>query len=188
MCNYLQLYWLESYLFNNVSTAFHRDRQLSAFDFFCIIIWKANRAKSTIAYRLIEEDKQQRDDLNAIIADITKRIYNAKDDRERMRVLIVDFGFRLPTASAILTVLYPNSFTVYDVRVCNVLDNFHNVQNWEFEMLWTGYTNYITAVRDSQTQPPNLSLRDKDRYLWAQSFAKNLNSDIILWQHIQNNP
>ena len=33
-----------------------------------------------------------------------------------------DWKLRLPTASAVLTVLYPEDFTVYDQRVCKMLD------------------------------------------------------------------
>ena len=46
-----------------------------------------------------------------------------------MRILIEDWAFRLPMASAILTVLYPDSFTVYDIRVCSELQNHHGVRN-----------------------------------------------------------
>jgi hypothetical protein len=38
--DYLKLYDLEKYLFDVVRLNFERDRRLSAFDFFCIIVWK----------------------------------------------------------------------------------------------------------------------------------------------------
>ena len=41
------------------------------------------------------------------------------------------WAFRLPTASAILTVLYPDVFTVYDRRVCKVLGAFDQLANIE---------------------------------------------------------
>ena len=113
-------------------TSRHRsetNKKLSAFDFFCIIIWKANRAKSKVALRLISHGGNTTHDLNAIVEKLTTAIANALDDKARMRILIEEWEFRLPMASAILTVLYPDSFTVYDVRVCDELQSHHGVQN-----------------------------------------------------------
>jgi len=38
--DYMQFYDLESYLFNTVRKRFETQKYLSAFDFFCIIIWR----------------------------------------------------------------------------------------------------------------------------------------------------
>ena len=35
-----------------------------------------------------------------------------------------EWGFRLPMGSAILTVCFPASFSVYDTRVCDQLGDF----------------------------------------------------------------
>ena len=107
--DYLKLYDLERYLFDVVHSAFQKDKRLSAFDFFCIIIWKANRAKSKVALKLLSHDSQGRKDLNAIVGDLTSVIARATDNKERMRILIAKWEFRLPMASAILTVLYPET-------------------------------------------------------------------------------
>lgn len=94
---------------------------------------------------------------------------------------MVNCGFRLPMASAILTVLFPDSFTVYDVRVCDVIHergfNFHSLTGRKFsEGLWDDYMAYINAV--SATAPKEYSLRDKDRFLWGKSFYEQLITDI----------
>jgi hypothetical protein len=171
------LYHIEEYLFDTVRNKFHKEGKLSAFDFFCIIIWKANRAKSNIAKKLLEKDSKNRKDLNTIVEDLTNAVFNAKSDEDRMRILIKDWKFRLPMASAILTVLYPDNFTVYDTRVCNILQDFYNVKDKEdFDKLWTGYEGFMNKVK--QKAPSELSLRDKDRYLWGQSFEEDLNKDI----------
>lgn len=60
MVEYLKLYNLEKYLFEDVRHKFLADRKLSAFDFFCIVICKANRAKSKVALRLLGQDSQKR--------------------------------------------------------------------------------------------------------------------------------
>ena len=79
----------------------------------------------------------------------------------------------MPTASAILTVLYPDEFTIYDIRVCQILKDFHNLVNLsKFERVWAGYQAFKSKVQEAA--PPHLSLRDKDRYLWGQSFHEQL--------------
>ena len=100
-----------------------------------------------------------------------------------MKILIVEWGFRLPMASAILTVLYPLSFSVYDYRSCEVLerlypeDSFVNLQNkTNFDSLWNGYEKFIAAVKEAT--PSEYSLRDKDRWLWGNSLHQQLEKDI----------
>ena len=173
----IELYHLEKYLFETVSPRFEEDKKLSAFDFFCIIIWKANRAKSKVAKRLIERDPQKRKDLDAIIRDFTSCLYKADDSEERLKLLMVVWGFRLPMASAILTVLWPEDFTVYDIRVCESLKAHHKLGNKvKFEKIWEGYKHFKHDVE--KNTPSELSLRDKDRYLWGQSFQDQLTNDI----------
>ena len=83
----------------------------------------------------------------------------------------------MPMATAILTVLYPSEFTVYDVRVCDELRNFHSLQSVsKRSRQWSGYQDYRNAV--AAAAPPALSLRDKDRWLWGKSFAEQLESNI----------
>ncbi len=80
-------------------------------------------------------------------------------------------------SSAILSLLYPDNFTIYDVRVCDTLTNVkgHDATT-NFEKLWLGYKNYIDNVK--KYEPQNLSLRDKDRFLWGKSFYEQLNRDL----------
>jgi len=175
--DYLKLYNLEQYLFDDVKTSYQANKKLSAFDFFCIIIWKANRAKSKVALKLVSHNGNATHDLNAIVEKLTTAIANAPNDKARMRILIGEWKFRLPVASAVLTVLYPDSFTIYDIRVCDELQNHHNVQNkTRFDDLWTGYQAYLSDVR--KKVPTISTLRDKDRTLWAKSFEKQLKNDI----------
>ena len=70
---YIELYHLEEYLFKTVNARFKNDKKINAYDFFCIIIWKANRAKSKIAKKLIKLDKQKRAVLTEIVEDLTEK-------------------------------------------------------------------------------------------------------------------
>jgi hypothetical protein len=53
--DYRIYYDLEQYLFRDVNSHFRDNRKLDAFDFFCIVIWKANRAKSRVASLLLKK-------------------------------------------------------------------------------------------------------------------------------------
>jgi hypothetical protein len=108
---------------------------------------------------------------------LVSSIATAPLPKEQLRVLIQDWGFLLPMASAILTVLYPDDFTIYDIRVYGVLGDFEWVQNkTRYDELWDGYSKYITAV--GKAAPAGLSLRDKDRWLWGKSFYEQLSREI----------
>lgn len=166
-------YWLESYLFDTVRLRFAQQHYLDAFDFFCIVIWKANRAKSKIARKLLTPEVKS---LDEAVRKVTRDLAQQSNAKDRLRCLW-NRDFSLPMASAVLTVLYPDEFTVYDERVCNMLGGFQNLKNiTNFEALWDGYQDFKRKV--AQTAPAELSLRDKDRYLWGKSFAQQLRSDI----------
>lgn len=181
--DYAKLYDLEKYLFSEVSKKFQEKGQIEAFDFFCIIIWKANRAKSKIAKKLLDINS----DLDKAAIEITKNIFEGKTDKDRLSVLIKKYGFRLPMASAILTVFYPEEFTVYDVRVCEILNDFQNLDNKiNFESIWNGYDKYRETI--IKKEPNNLTLREKDRYFWGESFYRQLNNNIErAFKHINPN-
>lgn len=177
MTDYVRYYNLEEYLCSEVSRRFYAHGSIGAFDFFSIIIWKANRAKTQIARKLRKMDKAQRADLEAIVRDLTRNLSEARSAEERLRILVKHWRFALPMASAILTVLWPDEFTVYDVRVCEQLKDFHRLGSVaRFDVVWVGYGQYRDAVRAAV--PGELSLRDKDRYLWAKLSASQLERDI----------
>jgi hypothetical protein len=87
------------------------------------------------------------------------------------------WGFYLPMASSILAVLWPEEFTVYDVRVCEELGDFGWVGTRRSPAdVWTGYQACLAAV--IAATPSELCLRDRDGYLWGRSAAKQLEADL----------
>ena len=143
--NFLQYYDLENYLFKVVAIRYAQDKTITAFDFFCIVIWKANRAKSKIAKRLVTHGNGQTN-LETAVGSLLAAISEAKDQRARLSVLIEGWGFRLPMASAILAVLYPEDFTIYDIRVCDVLGDYKDAQyKTNFATLWERYAAYVSC-------------------------------------------
>ena len=172
--SFVDVYHLERFILGDVRNRFEDKGFLNAFDFFCIIIWKANRAKPHMAARLLSQGHTELED--AVHA-LTSKLYAAADQKNRFMVLVRDWGFMLPMATAILTVLYPKEFTIYDVRACDVLEDFHRLANRVSpETMWEGYVAFRKAVVSSG--PDHLSLRDKDRSLWAKAAADQLNRDI----------
>ena len=170
--DYLKINDLEKYLFEEVARTFRDSGRLDAFDFFCIVIWKANRAKSRIAALLLRKFS----DLERAVGNLTASLARERDRKERMRLLISDWGFNLPMASAILTVLCGNDYTVYDYRVCDQVGGFQDTQNTtEFKKMWSEYENYIAAV-DRVGQASDR--RNKDRWLWGKSFSEQLEKNI----------
>ena len=61
--------------------------------------------------------------LEQAVKALTAKIYIAKNNKSKLEVLI-KYKFLLPMSSAILAVLYPKDFTVYDVRVCETFLKF----------------------------------------------------------------
>jgi hypothetical protein len=178
--DFRKYYDLERYLFEDVTARFQEHAFLDAFDFFCIVVWKANRAKSTVALRLMSPSRRKVKTefvtLDQAAQALTGSIAQAPDNEAKMRVLLEEWGFRLPMASAILTVLYPDRFSVYDTRVCDVLKDFHKVQGLRFPSIWAEYERFLRAIREEVRE--DYSLRDKDRWLWGKSRAEQLRRDI----------
>lgn len=177
MLNPRRYYDLERYLFEDVHRNFAANGEISAFDFFSIVMWKANRAKSKIAARLLAMDPKGRKTLNPIVRELARSLSRAPDARERLNILVNQWGFGLPMASAVLSVFWPEEFTIYDVRVCERLNKFADLINaTKFATIWASYQEYVDAVRAAV--PDAMSLRDKDRWLWAKSTANQLDEDI----------
>jgi hypothetical protein len=171
-----QYYYLENYLFNTVQPRFLEQGYLSAFDFFCIVIWKANRAKSKVAKRLLSK---KHGNLDAAVYELTTKLSQQATAKDKLAYLWLkeNWGFLLPMASAVLTVLYPEEFTVYDRRVCDMLGDFHNLTNIaNIDNLWDRYQKFKAKVEE--VAPRDLNLRNKDRYLWGKSFHDQLITDI----------
>ena len=110
------------------------------------------------------------------VKQIAKGLHDAPDSRDRLRLLMNDWGFRLSTATAILTLLFPEDFTVYDTRVYTQLGDFGELQDRQFtDRLWERYLAFKAGVE--RATPAQLSLRDKDRYLWGKSFYEQVARD-----------
>jgi hypothetical protein len=116
------------------------------------------------------------------VSKLSRELRNAPSPEARLQVLMEGWRFRLPTATAILSVFYPDEFSVYDYRVCEELKrmdkrkDFGKLVNWSPKSVWPGYLGFLDAV--GKSAPAELSLRDKDRWFWGQSLYREVMKDI----------
>jgi hypothetical protein len=164
---------LEPYLLDVVGAHFRRTGELSPEDFWLILVWKANRAKNHQRRRLERNGGTYRE----AVAAIARQLRGANAAPERLGTLMTTWGMRLPTASAVLTVLYPEEFTVYDIRVCDQLGDFHALVHRPFSAkLWADFCLFKEAVQ--RATPKKLTLRQKDHYLWGKSLMEQVRADL----------
>lgn len=165
---YLKYYWLENYLFGDVNKNFHNRGYLTPEEFFAIVIWKSNRAKTNVRKGIIKSGRT--------ICEITSKVFQAKMPEEKLNVFlspkIPNIG--IPIASAILTVCYPNDFTIADYRACASLENFGEEVRGNPTNSISAYFEYLEKCK-KLARKYNISLRDFDRILWAKDFYEGEN-------------
>ncbi len=161
--DYKKYYNLEEYLLGEVKNNFHKNGYLTTEEFFCIVIWKANRAKTKIKNKLIRFGV-----LSSMVKNMTREIFKASAPQKKLEILLEKWKFSMPMATAILTILYPNDFTVYDIRVREQLGikDFSGRKN----QVEKYFLEFLPMVKKN----PGKNLRDKDRILWGKSFHEDL--------------
>jgi len=162
--DYSKYYNLEDYLFGEIRNKFQQRGYLTAEEFFCIVIWKANRAKTKIKDKILE----RKGTIAENIKKLTSEIFKKSNNEEKLAVLLKKWNFGLPMATAILTVLYPNDFTVYDIRTRNQLD----IKDFSYRK--NQIEKYFSEFLPKVKKQPGKNLREKDRYLWGKSFYEDL--------------
>lgn len=160
----------EALLFPGLAQSFADTGTLDPVALYLILDWKAPRARTRHRSRLA---KIAGGSFKAAVNMIATGLHAATDPEQQLELLFTKWGFRLPTASAILAVLYPDTFTVYDIRVCNSLSAFHQLGDMKWSpKAWQEYQRFVAAVRDAT--PQGLSLRDCDRWLWGRNKRETL--------------
>jgi len=166
--DYRKFYDDEQYLLD-VGQAFRKGEPLDAADFYMMLVWKANRAKNYHRERLKRISGKS---FKNAISMIASGLRDRSEVADRLELLMSEWGFALPTATAILTLLYPEEFTVYDVVVCKELGWIYRPYLSYSPKLWSYYLAYKQAVIEAT--PAGLSLRDKDRFLIGRAYRKDV--------------
>jgi hypothetical protein len=170
----LAYYSPEIYLFPGLEQDFRQNGQLHPEALYLILDWKAPRARTRHLRKLAETAGT----FDKAVSGISTDLYNAAGPDQRLGGLMTRWGFLLPTASAILTVLYPDTFTVYDRRLCRALGGFDRLGNMKWsDDLWREYQQFRDAVRAKA--PSDLILRDCDRWLWGQDKRQTMLHDLM---------
>jgi hypothetical protein len=177
--DYSKYYFLENYLFEEVGHSFRAQKPLTPFDFFSIAIWKANRNKGRIK-KGIEEGKSSVSKVSQILSDVDD---SEESKLEVLRKLIKAKipGVGIPVASAFLSVLYPEVFTIVDDRTIYAFNHHEKLKLNKNEKLkpdprtsTKGYFNYLKVCKRKSAELGFKDLRDFDRALWGYSFFKEL--------------
>jgi len=165
MKNYIKEYKLEKQLFGEISKNFRKNKTLSEEEFFKIIIWKSNRVKGKVLVGIRKSRKS--------VKQIMREVYNVKTQEEKIKILINIKGIGLPIASAILTVCYPEKFTVLDYRVWDILFRDKRVKSKSVPNTISRYLDYVRVCKN-YAKELKLSLRDFDKAMWGRSFYEDL--------------
>jgi len=161
---YIKYYFLEEkYLFDEVNKSFHKRKgsYLTPQEFFSIIFWKRKPSGKKIALRWNKES----------IETIIKKLNKAKTKKEKIKILTDINGIGIAIASAILTVCYPNDFTVIDYRVLNSLKELGVEVKGNPRENIKDYLRYVDICK-AEAKKYGLTLRDFDRALWAMDWYK----------------
>ncbi len=149
---YLEFYDLEYFLFNNIGKQVKRKGYLDFDDFFAIAMWKSNRQKPNY---LKNKDS---------IKSISKLAFRENDESKKIELLCSLSGVGIPTASAILTVVFPERYAIIDIRCVEMLkklgfklSNNMSVNNW---------IEYLKTMR-GLAKKYNITPREMDKVFFA---------------------
>jgi hypothetical protein len=170
--DYRKFYDDEGYLLE-AGRRFRESGKIDAADFYMLLIWKSNRAKNYGRDRL----KSISGSFQAAVSGIASDLFTNTERKRRLQTLMEKWEFKLPTASAILALLYPEDFTVYDWRVCDEVGFTYKQGRAFSDKLWREYEQYMEAV--IYKTPSDLPLRDRDRFLIGRSIRKEIERDCV---------
>lgn len=150
---YIQSYDVEKYLFTVIGPKIRKKKYLSFNDFYQIVMWKSVRPK----LRYISNQKQ--------IEQISKRALSQSSEVEKIQTLCELNGVGIPTASAILTIIYPEKYAVIDIRCLEALNDILKIKISKSISLKT-WLKYLEIMRNIAKEN-NVTPRKLDMALFA---------------------
>ena len=149
---YIQLYSLEDYLFSVVGPQIKNRGYLTFDDFYKIAMWKSARQKPKYL--------QNKNDVESI----SRETFALADENEKMEKLCSLKGVGIPTASAILTIVYPENYAVIDIRCMEMLKELgYTIKKTITLNNWIKYLNIIRDIAKGN----NITAREVDKALFA---------------------
>ncbi len=154
---YLNAYDRERYLFEVTGPQARKRGYLTFKEFYKIAMWKSTRQKQ----RYLKN--------RASVERVSQQALSQTDETKRIAILCELKGVGIPTASAILAILYPDKYPLIDIRCLKMLEelvNFHfksmNIKLW---------IRYLTLMR-KLAKDNNLTPRELDKALFAMHVEK----------------
>jgi hypothetical protein len=172
----LDCYDPESRVFPRIADA--ESPQLSKRDVLLILKWKLGRVKGS-NYKTISDDN---------MAKINQAIRKAGDSGQEIDALgaLGEIpGIGLAVATAILTVCYPDNFSIIDERVLEVLDLVPSTAKDKSKYTtedWTAkeyFDKFLPKVKERSMEWGS-TLRDTDRALWGLSVNQDIEETIAI--------
>ena len=151
---YIELYDTEKFLFSVVGVLAKKRGFLLFDEFYRICMWKSARQK-------------QRYILNKnAVEEITKDAFQENSEEKKMRLLCSLEGVGVPTASALLTVVFPERYAVIDIRCMEMLRskkfNF-KISKYISIKTWLDYLRIMRSIAEEN----NVTPREADMALFA---------------------
>lgn len=151
---YVSLYDAEKYLFEVVGPRTKKSGYMTFDDFYKICMWKSARQKQ----RYIKN--------KAKIETVTKEAFSKKDEEEKIKILCDNLeGVGIPTASAILTIVFPEKYAIVDIRCISILREKLNIKISKYISINT-WLEYLKVMREISKEN-NISPRELDMALFA---------------------
>ena len=149
---YLGEYHVEGLLFNTIGPRAKKRLYLNFDEFYKICMWKSPRPKK---YYLSNKNTVRK---------ITRKSFSLNDDLLKIKELCKLNGIGMPTASAILTVVFPDKFGIIDVRCLEELNNLgHKIKISMSPKTWLEYIEIIRSLAKEN----NVTPREIDMVLFA---------------------
>jgi hypothetical protein len=160
----LDCYDPETRVFPKIACKVGKRQGLDERDVLLMLKWKLGRIrddnKKTISKRRMKKIN------NAV--DIARQ---QGEEIKALKILDEVHGINLSTATAILTICYPNKFTIFDFRALETLDlKPDKTENWTADNY---FKEYLPCVR-KRSKRWRCSLRNADRALWGLSVDKRI--------------
>ncbi len=146
----------EQALFAEISPKVQDRGEYDFEEFLAVCDWKSTRTRS-----LVQSNTREK------VSEVTRIAFNCSEDL-RVQVLSVLRGVSTPTASALLTVWEPTSYTIIDVRVLSALHRLsHRLLSPEsISLVEKSYSKYLGLMR-AISDDLECDLRSLDKALWT---------------------
>jgi thermostable 8-oxoguanine DNA glycosylase len=150
--NYLDLYNIEEYLFKVIGPRIRERGFIEFNDFYQICMWKSARQKQNYL-----KNKN-------IVKNISRKAFAEKEEPLKIKQLLKLKGVGIPTASAILTIVFPDRYAVIDVRCIQMLNKL-GVRIKE-TITMSRWLEYLNIMRDLAREN-NFTPRQIDQILFS---------------------